>query len=83
MFTNWIKPKPYLLTRMNRLLQTIKYIVVLLIGGNKALAQFDVMTGLSNDQDGYNFWNNYKTDPIYQKDKNFYNGVTPAGFFQL
>lgn len=33
--------------------------------GNKALAQFDVMTGLSNDYDGYNFWNNYKTDPIY------------------
>lgn len=31
--TNWVnqfKPKPYLLTRMNRLLQTIKYIVVLL-----------------------------------------------------
>lgn len=56
--------------------------------GNKALAQFDVMTGLSNDQDGYNFWNNYKTDPIYQKDKNFYNGskqaqVTPAGIFTL
>lgn len=56
--------------------------------GNKTLAQFDVMTGLSNDQDGYNFWNNYKTDPIYQKDKNFYNGskqaqVTPAGIFTL
>lgn len=50
--------------------------------GNKALAQFDVMTGLSNDQDGYNFWD--KTDPVYQKNKNFYNGskqaqVTPAG----
>lgn len=31
--TNWInkfEPKPYPLTRMNRLLQTIKYIVVLL-----------------------------------------------------
>ena len=52
--------------------------------GNKALAQFDVMTGLSNDQDGYNFWDSYKTDPVYQKNKNFYNGskqaqVTPAG----
>lgn len=56
--------------------------------GNKALAQFDVMTGLSNDQDGYNFWNSYKTDPVYQKNKNFYNGskqaqVTPAGIFTL
>ena len=56
--------------------------------GNKALAQFDVMTGLSNDQDGYNFWDSYKTDPVYQKNKNFYNGskqaqVTPAGIFTL
>ena len=56
--------------------------------GNKTLAQFDVMTGLSNDQDGYNFWDSYKTDPVYQKDKNFYNGskhaqVTPAGIFTL
>lgn len=56
--------------------------------GNKALAQFDVMTGLSNDQDGYNFWDNYKTDQAYQKDKNFYNGskqaqVTPSGIFTL
>ena len=42
--------------------------------GNKALAQFDVMTGLSND--GYNFW--YKTDPVYQKNKNFYNGSKQA-----
>ena len=56
--------------------------------GNKALAQFDVMTGLSNDQDGYNFWDSYKTDPEYQKNKNFYNGskqaqVTPTGIFTL
>lgn len=59
--------------------------------GNKALAQFDVMTGLSNDQDGYNFWDSYKTDPIYQKDKNFYNGTSLGNtcwyfyfiFFQL
>ena len=73
--------KPYwILDRNNHQLKHMK--------GNKTLAQFDVMTGLSNDQDGYNFWYGYKTDPVYQKDKNYYNGskqaqVTPAGIFTL
>lgn len=39
--------------------------------GNKALAQFDVMTGLSNDQDGYNFGIVIKLIQYTRKTKTF------------
>ena len=50
--------------------------------GNQILAQFDVMQGLTTDQDGYNFY------PSWDKKSNFYDlekqaMVTPSGIFTL